>query len=102
MAPFLAHLISSSVLSANDELLSSLKSKNKEQLEKLEADLEDAKTNLGETEISDALRAKALYLARIGEKVRPCHLCPHPAVVELRSGSSFVSALTSRSLFPSP
>lgn len=70
MAPFLSHLMSSSLLPSDDKLLSSLQTKNKEQLEKLEADLEDAKTNLGETEISDALRAKALYLARIGEKVR--------------------------------
>ncbi|ORY92467.1 proteasome 26S subunit [Leucosporidium creatinivorum] len=69
MAPYLSHLLTTSLLpSSSSDLLSKLKSTNESHLAKLDADLEDAKTNLGETEISDALKAKALYLARIGEK----------------------------------
>lgn len=45
-----------------------LEAKNKAELEAIEAKLVDAETNLGETEISDALKAKAAYLARIGDK----------------------------------
>lgn len=71
MAPYLSHLISSSLVSSDSsDLLSKLEATNKSHLAKLDADLEDAQTNLGETEISDALKAKALYLAKIGEKVR--------------------------------
>jgi 26S proteasome regulatory subunit N7 len=73
MGPYLQSLTSgpstSHVISADPSLLARLQTKNKEELDKLEAKLEDAQTNLGETEISDALRAKALYLARIGDKV---------------------------------
>jgi 26S proteasome regulatory subunit N7 len=72
MAPYLSHLVSSSLLPDSSDLLSKLEATNKSHLTKLDADLEDAQTNLGETEISDALKAKALYLARIGEKVRHC------------------------------
>lgn len=53
----------------DSELLTKLQLKNKEELEKIDAQLEDAEKNLGGTEISDALRAKALYLAKIGDKV---------------------------------
>lgn len=79
MAPYLAHLLSdpatAALIAPPAELLEQLKAKNTQELEKLETKLEDAVKNLGETEVSDALRAKALYLARIGEKVRltPAH-----------------------------
>lgn len=73
MAPYLAFLTSdpssSHVISPNPELLARLQAKNMKELAKLDAKLDDAEKNLGETEISDALRAKATYLARIGEKV---------------------------------
>lgn len=81
MAPYLAQLTSSSLLAGDhSSLLATLEQKNTEQLTKLDADLHDAKTNLGETEISDALKAKALYLARIGEKVRRISARPARAV----------------------
>lgn len=73
MAPYLSHLLTTSQIpstSTSTTLLSQLETKNSEQLTKLEETLSDAETNLGETEISDALKAKALYLARIGDKVR--------------------------------
>lgn len=66
-------LASDSVLTSSidggEELQKTLSSKNEEELKKLQDKIEDAETNLGETELSDALRAKASYLARIGEKV---------------------------------
>ncbi|KAI5476138.1 26S proteasome regulatory subunit N7 [Pseudohyphozyma bogoriensis] len=70
MAPYLSLLLSSSspVISPPSSLLSTLQEKNKTELTRLEEKLEDAEKNLGETEISDALREKASYLARIGDK----------------------------------
>jgi 26S proteasome regulatory subunit N7 len=73
MAPYLTHLLAdpltASIITPSPTLLEELRAKNVKELEGLEVKLEDAVKNLGETEVSDALRAKALYLARIGEKV---------------------------------
>lgn len=74
MAPWLSldSLLSSEIDNGNQgTLYKQLKNKNDEELKKLQDKIEDAETNLGETELSDALRAKASYLAKIGEKVRP-------------------------------
>lgn len=73
MAPWLASdpLLSSEIDNgSNGSLYKQLQAKNEEELKKLQEKIEDAETNLGETELSDALRAKASYLAKIGEKVR--------------------------------
>ena len=43
---------------------------NKEELEKLDERLKEAEKTEGESEISDALKAKANYLTRVGDKVR--------------------------------
>jgi hypothetical protein len=43
---------------------------NTEALEKLDERLKEAEKTEGESEISDALKAKANYLTRIGDKVR--------------------------------
>lgn len=73
MAPYLNQLLSdpltASIINPPAELLEELRKKNVTELVALEVKLEDAVKNLGETEVSDALRAKALYLAKIGEKV---------------------------------
>jgi 26S proteasome regulatory subunit N7 len=42
---------------------------NEAELKRLDEKIEDAQTNLGETDISDALLAKAEYLSKIGDKV---------------------------------
>jgi 26S proteasome subunit RPN7 len=42
---------------------------NKEELERLDARLAEAEKTEGESEIGDALRARAIYLTRIGDKV---------------------------------
>lgn len=53
---------------AEGSLYKSLQSKNEEQIKKLDERITDAQANEGETELSDALRARASYLAKIGEK----------------------------------
>ena len=42
---------------------------NKEELERLDARLAEAEKTEGESEIGDALRARATYLTKIGDKV---------------------------------
>lgn len=42
---------------------------NKAELEKLDARLAEAEKTEGESEIADALRARATYLTKIGDKV---------------------------------
>lgn len=73
MGPYLKALLAEpatrDMASGKSDVLSTLEAKNKAELESIEAKLADAETNLGETEISDALKAKAAYLARIGDKV---------------------------------
>ncbi|GAA5855343.1 hypothetical protein JCM8547_009042 [Rhodosporidiobolus lusitaniae] len=72
MAPYLSTLLSlpsSSTLlpSTASSLLSSLQEKNTTELARLDAKHSDAVANLGESEVAEALREKAAYLARIGE-----------------------------------
>lgn len=77
MGPYLEYLTTNSttshLLPSNPELLTKLQDLNKAELVKLDAQLEDAVKNFGNVEVSDALRAKALYLAKIGEKVSREH-----------------------------
>ncbi|GAA5964397.1 hypothetical protein JCM3765_006403 [Sporobolomyces pararoseus] len=71
MAPYLSHLISTNQIpstSETDKLLKSLRDKNTSHLVELTDKLKDSQDNLGETEVSDCLRDKASYLAKIGEK----------------------------------
>ena len=49
--------------------LAKLEAANQKELEILETRLAEAEKTEGETEISDALRAKASYLTKIGDKV---------------------------------
>jgi len=71
MGPFLESLGSSVDLGTPiGPLLEELKAKNAAELKRLDDLLEDARTNLGETDLSAVLRDRALYLARIGEKER--------------------------------
>lgn len=51
------------------DLLPALEKRNAEELESLDTKLKDAEENLGESEISELLRSKAMYLCRIGNKV---------------------------------
>lgn len=74
MGPFLETILKSdsSTISATfqkllpSHLVGELSSKNKERIESIQTKLNDAIENLGETEVSDLLRTKALYLSKIG------------------------------------
>ncbi len=74
MAPFYEQLVSEFKWKKDEALLKTLKAANAAELKKLDDKLEDAQTNLGETDVSDALIAKAQFYARIGDKVLPS--CP--------------------------
>lgn len=62
-------ILPSSSQASSKALLEKLEAKNKATLEELETKLTEAEKTEGETEISDALRAKANYLTKIGDKV---------------------------------
>jgi 26S proteasome regulatory subunit N7 len=65
MAPYL-QLINSD----RTDLINKLLEKNKAHLEEIDAKLKEATTNEGDSEISEQLRARAMYYCRIGDKVR--------------------------------
>jgi len=69
MAPYYELICKEFNFPIDNNLLSQLQKTNEEKLKQFEEKLEDAQQNLGETEISDALIAKAEYLAKIGYKV---------------------------------
>ena len=50
--------------------LARMEKANEEELKKLDQRLEEAEKTEGETEIADALRARATYFTKIGDKVR--------------------------------
>ena len=69
MAPYYELIVQELKWKKDENLFKKLKSLNEAQLKKLQDKIVDATENLGETDISDALIAKAQYLARIGDKV---------------------------------
>ncbi|KAK4051251.1 proteasome regulatory particle subunit [Microbotryomycetes sp. JL201] len=68
MAPYCEMLMAAGMLEHDSTLIKSLKGKNENHLRALQDKLDDARINLGESEVGDALRARATYLAQIGEK----------------------------------
>ncbi|XP_043564204.1 26S proteasome non-ATPase regulatory subunit 6 isoform X2 [Chiloscyllium punctatum] len=68
MAPYYEQLCKDVGWSIDTDLLSKMKKANEEELKRLDDVLEDAEKNLGESEIRDAMMAKAEYLCRIGDK----------------------------------
>ncbi|KAI9221424.1 26S proteasome subunit RPN7-domain-containing protein [Blastocladiella britannica] len=68
MAPFYRQVSADLSLPVDPTFAAALDQKNTEHLATLDAKLKDAEAAAGETEISDALIAKAEYLAKIGEK----------------------------------
>ena len=64
MAPYLRK-----IGSTHSDLVEKLAEKNVTKLTGIEEKLKDAEENLGESEISELLRSKAMYLCRIGDKV---------------------------------
>ena len=72
MAPLYQELCTELKWSVDNTLLAKMQANNEEKFKKLDETLKDAEENLGETEIRDALYAKAEYLCQIGEKVCTC------------------------------
>lgn len=68
LAPLYVHIASELGWTVDQTKLASMKEKNAAKLAELDAKIKDAQENLGETEVRDALRAKADYLAFIGDK----------------------------------
>ena len=68
LAPMYEHLCSTLGLPVDSAKLEAMKARNAEKLKELEEKLKDAEENLGETEVRDALLARADYLAKIGDK----------------------------------
>jgi 26S proteasome regulatory subunit N7 len=68
MAPFYGLLCKDLRWNVDSGLLAELERKNKERLAGLEARIEDAKSNLGETEIREALKELAEFYIKIGNK----------------------------------
>jgi 26S proteasome regulatory subunit N7 len=73
MAPYykLVTAATPSLLPLDTGLLKEMETANEEDLKKLDERLEEARKTEGETEISDALKARANYLTQIGHKARP-------------------------------
>jgi len=68
MAPFYTHVCENLKIQVDQKLLQKMQKNNSDDLLKLDERIEDAEKNLGETELSDGLIAKAEYLTKIGEK----------------------------------
>ncbi|KAI8914731.1 26S proteasome subunit RPN7-domain-containing protein [Powellomyces hirtus] len=68
MAPYYIVLCEEFGFPRDAALLEQMQKANEEEEKKLDSKLEDAEQNLGETDISDALIAKAQFLAKIGDK----------------------------------
>ncbi len=69
MAPYYEALCKELKWQVDTDLLSKMKKANEDELKRLDDVLEDAEKNQGESEIRDAMMAKAEYLIRIGDKV---------------------------------
>lgn len=69
MAPYYHRVVAANVLPLDQSLLDKLENDNATELERLDKVLKEAEETEGESDIADALRAKASYLTRIGEKV---------------------------------
>ena len=82
MAPYYKSLTSMSnpVIPLDASLLAKMEETNKTELESFDKRLEEAEKTEGETEVSDILRARANYLTRIGDIVRPL-LLPLPGLI---------------------
>ncbi|KAJ3045574.1 26S proteasome non-ATPase regulatory subunit 6 [Rhizophlyctis rosea] len=68
MTPYYQQITQQFGFPQDNDLVNKMRTANEEELKRLEDKLEDAQKNLGETDISDALIAKAQYLSQIGDK----------------------------------
>lgn len=69
MAPFYEEICKDLGWPVDEKLLKKMKEANTKELKTLDDKVQDAEQNLGESEVRDALLAKAEYLCKIGDKV---------------------------------
>lgn len=69
MVPYYVHLCEHLKWEVDNSLLEKMKSENENKLKQLEANLQDAVKNLGESEVREAMQAKAAFYTKIGDKV---------------------------------
>ena len=74
MAPYYEEVCTELNWPINQALVDKMKAENEKKLKEFDEKVEDAETNLGETEIRDFMLNKAEYLCRIGAKVRLRHI----------------------------
>ncbi|EMD38248.1 hypothetical protein CERSUDRAFT_113407 [Gelatoporia subvermispora B] len=70
MAPYYRLVTSKNVLTLDQALLDSMEAENTAEIAKLDERLAEAEKTEGESDIADALRARASYLTQIGDKER--------------------------------
>ena len=70
MTAYYRIVTSTGALTSDESLLEKMENTNKDELDKLDQRLAEAEKTEGESEISDALRAKANFFTRIGDKVK--------------------------------
>jgi 26S proteasome regulatory subunit N7 len=70
MAPYLRAVVASGAVPADAKLLAELEKENEDALKKFEERREEAEKLEGETDVVEAIRDKAAYLTKIGDKVR--------------------------------
>ncbi len=75
MAPYYRLVISTGALPSDQTILESLENANKEELAKLDERVAEAEKQEGESDIADALKARANYLTKIGDKVYTRSYC---------------------------
>ena len=68
LAPIYEHVCAQLGWPLDQTRLAGMKEKNQAKLKELDDKIKDAEENLGETEVRDALHAKADYLCQIGDK----------------------------------
>ena len=78
MAPYYRLVTSSNTLPLDNALLESLEKAQQEELAKLDERLAEAEKIEGESDIADALRARASHFTKIGDKVRSPACFPEP------------------------
>lgn len=68
LAPLYEHLCAELGWPVDHAKITAMKEKNQAKLKEFDEKAKDAEENLGETEVRDALHAKADYLAQLGDK----------------------------------
>ena len=75
MAPFYDEVCTELGWKVDPALMEKMRSANEAKYKELDAAIEDAEKNLGETEVRDFMLKKAEYMCRIGSKVRSQFVC---------------------------